>query len=91
MWNPPGPGIELLSPALAGRFPSIVPLGKALCNSVLNDQSKNKQVFLAKPRNTATRRVQEAGLGIWNILHLKANFIFKRTSVKLDSGMTWGT
>ena len=29
MWNPPGPGIKPVSPALAGRFISPEPLGKA--------------------------------------------------------------
>ena len=28
MWDPPGPGLEPVSPALAGRFPTIVPPGK---------------------------------------------------------------
>ena len=30
MWDPPGPGIELVSPALAGRFFTTVPPGKPL-------------------------------------------------------------
>ena len=30
MWDLPAPGIELVSPALAGRFPTTVPLGKSL-------------------------------------------------------------
>ena len=29
MWDVPGPGIEPVSPALAGRFLSTVPLGKS--------------------------------------------------------------
>ena len=29
MWNPPGPGVEPVSPALAGRFLPTVPLGKS--------------------------------------------------------------
>ena len=29
MWNLPGPGIEPMSPTLAGRFPSTGPLGKS--------------------------------------------------------------
>ena len=29
-WNPPGPGIEPVSPALAGRFLSALPPGKSL-------------------------------------------------------------
>ena len=29
MWDPSGPGIEPVSPALAGRFLSTVPLGKS--------------------------------------------------------------
>ena len=29
MWNPPGPGIEPVSPALAGGFLSTVPPGKS--------------------------------------------------------------
>ena len=28
MWDPPGPGLELVSPALVGRFPTTVPPGK---------------------------------------------------------------
>ena len=28
MWDPPRPGLEPVSPALAGRFPNTVPLGK---------------------------------------------------------------
>ena len=31
IWNPPGPGIEPLSPALSGRFPTTVPQGKVCC------------------------------------------------------------
>ena len=30
MWDPPGPGFEPVSPALAGRFPTTVPPGKSL-------------------------------------------------------------
>ena len=30
MWNPPGPGVEPVSPALAGRFLTIEPPGKSL-------------------------------------------------------------
>ena len=29
MWDLPGPGIELMSPALAGGFPTTVPPGKS--------------------------------------------------------------
>ena len=83
MWNLPGPGIELVSPALAGRFLSTVPPEKSLCNSVSNDQSKNKQVFFAKPRNTAIQRVQEAGLGLWNILHLKGKLYFHKSKCEV--------
>ena len=28
MWDPPGPGLEPVSPASAGRFPTTAPLGK---------------------------------------------------------------
>ena len=28
MWDPPGPGLEPMSPALAGRFPTTAPPGK---------------------------------------------------------------
>ena len=83
MWNLPGPGIELVSPALEGRFLSTVPPEKSLCNSVSNDQSKNKQVFFAKPRNTALRRVQEAGLGLWNIFHLKGKLYFHKNKCEV--------
>ena len=30
MWHPPAPGIEPVSPALAGGFPSTIPPGKSL-------------------------------------------------------------
>ena len=33
MWNPPGPGIEPRSPALAGRLPYTVPAGKSVVNN----------------------------------------------------------
>jgi len=72
-----------VSPALAGRFLSTVPPEKSLCNSVSNYQSKNKQVFFAKPRNTAMRRVQEAGLGLWNILHLKGKLYFHKNQCEV--------
>ena len=29
VWDPPGPGLEPVSPALAGRFPTTVPPGKS--------------------------------------------------------------
>ena len=29
MWDPPGPGLEPVSPALAGRFPTTEPPGKS--------------------------------------------------------------
>ena len=32
MWDPPGPGLEPVSPALAGRFLTTVPPGKAVGN-----------------------------------------------------------
>ena len=32
IWNPPRPGIEPMSPALSGRFPTTVPQGKVCCH-----------------------------------------------------------
>ena len=46
MWNLPGPGIELVFPALAGRFPSTVPPGKS--SIFLNVK---KRVFWRAGRN----------------------------------------
>ena len=37
MWNLPGPGIEPVSPALAGRFFSTVLPGKPLLKILIND------------------------------------------------------
>ena len=34
MWDLPGPGLEPVSPALAGRFSTTAPPGKPLCNSL---------------------------------------------------------
>ena len=31
MWDPPGPGLEPVSPALAGRLSTTAPPGKPLC------------------------------------------------------------
>ena len=36
MWDLPGPGLEPVSPALAGRFLTIVPPGKSQESSILN-------------------------------------------------------
>ena len=36
MWDPPGPGIKPVSPALAGGFLTTVPPGKSLQVSVLD-------------------------------------------------------
>ncbi|KAJ8794162.1 hypothetical protein J1605_003308 [Eschrichtius robustus] len=35
MWDLPGPGLEPMSPALAGRFSTTAPPGKSLQNSVI--------------------------------------------------------
>ena len=35
MWNPPGPGLEPVSPALAGGFPTTAPPGKP-CSVLIN-------------------------------------------------------
>ena len=37
MWNLPGPGIESMFPALAGRFPTSGPLGKSLPHSLTHN------------------------------------------------------
>ena len=37
VWDPPGPGIESVSPALAGRFLNTGPSGKPL-RLILNDK-----------------------------------------------------
>ena len=42
MWNPPGPGIEPMLPALAGRFLSTVPPGKSSVESFIVEQKKKK-------------------------------------------------
>ena len=42
MWNPPGPGIEPMLPALAGRFLSTVPPGKSSVESFNVEQKKKK-------------------------------------------------
>ena len=36
-WNPPTPGIEPMSPALAGRFLTTVPPGKLVLFDILSD------------------------------------------------------
>ena len=47
VWDPPGPGIEPVSPALAGRFFTTEPLGKPL-NSCLTKRSITRKVLLFK-------------------------------------------
>ena len=39
MWDLPGPGLEPMSPALAGGLPTTAPPGKP-CNLLLNDSAK---------------------------------------------------
>ena len=53
-------------------------------------ERKNKKVFRPKPRGMATQRVREAWWGLWNVYIWKANFIFPRTRVKSESGVTSG-
>ena len=36
MWDLPGPGVEPVSPALAGGLPTTAPPGKSLMFSILN-------------------------------------------------------
>ena len=43
MWDPPGPGIEPVSPALAGRFPTTGPPGKS--QFILSDKPKAQQAL----------------------------------------------
>ena len=48
MWDLPRPGLEPVSPALAGRFSTTAPPGKPE-NSVLKDCFKNKMLPFAAP------------------------------------------
>ena len=43
MWDPPGPGLEPVSPALAGRFPTTAPPGKPVVN-VFDDRELIKLI-----------------------------------------------
>ena len=52
MWDPPRPGIEPVSPALAGRFPNTVPPGKPcsgvfLMNKILIVMKTNSVIFFS--------------------------------------------
>ena len=48
MWDLPGPGLEPMSPALAGSFLTTVPPGKSKEN-LLNKKIKNKKRKIKKP------------------------------------------
>ena len=47
MWDLPGPGLEPMSPALAGRFLTTVPPGKSLSVDILNKVPKMPTSVLA--------------------------------------------
>ena len=43
MWDPPRPGLEPVSPALAGRFPTAAPPGKPDCALISNWQNSSQK------------------------------------------------
>ena len=45
MWTPPGPGIEPVSPALAGELPSTVPPGKSWGQMLFHQSQGNVLEF----------------------------------------------
>ena len=46
MWDPPRPGLEPVSPALAGRLPTTAPPGKPWCVSYLSILVYLKYIYL---------------------------------------------
>ena len=45
MWDPPGPGIEPMSPALAGGFLTTAPLGKSQDPFLIEQQCQGMILF----------------------------------------------
>ena len=43
MWDPPGPGLKPMSPALAGRFSTTAPPGKACICFLMSGSQKGKK------------------------------------------------
>ena len=59
MWDPPRPGLEPVSPALAGRFSTTAPPGKP-------------QTFFHSGRSPRTKKIRHF---IWNFLKIKVFLI----------------
>ena len=64
MWDLPGPGFELMSPALAGRFLTPGPPGKSL------------SIFLTVGLSSFRLRMRSLSLKVAKVVHVISFFIF---------------
>ena len=79
MWDLPGPGLEPVSPALAGRFPTTVPPGKSNRTFL----SPQKFSYTLPSYSLLSPHLPTTQLLFWFVL-LQIKFACPRTSYKLD-------
>ena len=74
MWDLPRPGLEPVSPALAGRFSTTAPPGKPLCGSLYMRYLRVVKFIATKSRMLVTRAGGEGETGSYCLMGTKFQF-----------------